>query len=145
MNFTRMLHASFAIMKLFFHRVSIIFNTLLSVLSKTEAIYQCCKIPCLSFGAHHEWYKEILNKLQQCICRVHPNRNMNDILCLHDNAQPHNSLCRCEANANTRWTVLPHPARSKVLAPCDYNLFDPIRDALHRQHFADDNKLKQFL
>jgi hypothetical protein len=35
MTFTWMIHTSFAIMMLFFHKVSIIFNTLLLTLSKT--------------------------------------------------------------------------------------------------------------
>jgi hypothetical protein len=29
-----------------------------------DAVYQCCKIPCFDFGAHHKWYKETLIKLR---------------------------------------------------------------------------------
>jgi hypothetical protein len=41
------------------------------------------------------------------------------------------------------WTVLPHPAHSPDLAPSDYCLFGPVKDALHGCHFADDNEEKQ--
>jgi hypothetical protein len=60
-------------------------------------VYQCCKIPCLDFGARHEWYKETLNKPPQSIRTVRPNRNMNDVLLLHDNALPHTGLRTREA------------------------------------------------
>jgi hypothetical protein len=62
MKFTWMIHTSVAIMRIFFHKVSIIFNTLLPMLSKMP-LHSCCKIPCLNFGAHHKWYKTTSNKL----------------------------------------------------------------------------------
>jgi hypothetical protein len=41
------------------------------------------------------------------------------------------------------WTVLPHSAHSQDLAPSDYRLFGPVKDALRGRHFADDNELAQ--
>jgi histone-lysine N-methyltransferase SETMAR len=41
------------------------------------------------------------------------------------------------------WTVLPHPAHSPDLAPSDYHLFSPVKDALHGRHMAGDNELTQ--
>jgi hypothetical protein len=41
------------------------------------------------------------------------------------------------------WTVLPHPAHNPDLAPSNYHLFSPIKDALHGCQFADDSELKQ--
>jgi hypothetical protein len=41
------------------------------------------------------------------------------------------------------WTVLPHPANSPHLAPSNYQMFGPVKDALYGHHFADDNELKQ--
>jgi hypothetical protein len=58
-TFTWMILTSSAIMRLFFHKVSVILNTLLPALSKT--LYTTHKIPCLEFGSHHEWCKETLN------------------------------------------------------------------------------------
>jgi hypothetical protein len=54
LKFIWMARTSFAIMRLFFHKVFIIFNTLLSVLSNMLHIYKCCKIPYLEFRAHHK-------------------------------------------------------------------------------------------
>jgi hypothetical protein len=42
-------------------------------------------------------------------------------------------------------TVLPHPAHSPDLAPSNYRLFGPLRDALHGRHFAYGSELKQSL
>jgi hypothetical protein len=41
------------------------------------------------------------------------------------------------------WTVLPHPAHSLSLAPSDYHLFGPVKDALCGSNFADAKELKQ--
>jgi hypothetical protein len=68
---------------------------------------------------------------------------MKDVLLLHDNARPHTNLSTCEAIANMRWTVLPHPAHGQDLSPSDCRLFGPVKDALHGRHFADDIDLKQ--
>jgi histone-lysine N-methyltransferase SETMAR len=84
-----------------------------------------------------------LNKLRQCIRKVRPNQYIKDVLLLHVNAWPHTSLLACEAITKMGWTVLPHPAHSPDLAPSDYHMFGPVKDALRGCHFADDNELKQ--
>jgi histone-lysine N-methyltransferase SETMAR len=73
---------------------------------------------------------------------VRPNRNMKDVLLLHDNARPHTSLCTREAIAKMGRTVLPHPAHSPDLAPSDYHLFGPLKDAPRGRHFPDVNEIK---
>jgi histone-lysine N-methyltransferase SETMAR len=40
-------------------------------------------------------------------------------------------------------TILPRPAHSPDLAPSDYHLFGPVKDALCGCYFTDDNELKQ--
>jgi histone-lysine N-methyltransferase SETMAR len=40
------------------------------------------------------------------------------------------------------WTVLPHPPYSPDLAPSDFHLFGPLKDALRGRRFADDEELK---
>jgi hypothetical protein len=55
---------------------------------------------------------------------------MKDVLLLHDNARPHTSLGTREAIAKIRWTVPPQPAHSPDLAPSDYRLFGPVKDAI---------------
>lgn len=39
-----------------------------------------------------ERYKETLKKLQSCIKRIRPGRDIQEVLLLHDNARPHTSL-----------------------------------------------------
>jgi len=40
------------------------------------------------------------------------------------------------------WTVLPHPPYSPDLAPYDFHLIGPLKDALRGRRFADINGLK---
>jgi hypothetical protein len=68
---------------------------------------------------------------------------MEDVLLLHDIARPHTSLRTREGIINVGWTVLPHSAASPDLAPSDYELFVPVKDALSGRHFADDNETKR--
>jgi hypothetical protein len=68
---------------------------------------------------------------------------MKDVLLLHDNARPHTNWRTREAIAKMGWTALPHPAHSPDMAPSDYDLFGPVKDALRGRHFADDNELNQ--
>jgi hypothetical protein len=91
---------------------------------------------------HRERYVQTLNKLKQRIRWVRPNRKMNQVPFLHDNARPHTSLRTREAIKTMGRTVLPHPPD---LAPSDFHLFGPLKDALRGCHFADDDELKHSL
>jgi hypothetical protein len=63
-----MIHTSFAIMRLFFHNVSIIFNILSPGLSKTLDT----NVPSLDFGEHHKICVSIRCHLQNGIRIMHP-------------------------------------------------------------------------
>jgi histone-lysine N-methyltransferase SETMAR len=54
----------------------------------------------------------------------------------------HTSLITREATATIGWTVLPHPPFSPGLAPSDFHLYGPLKDALGGRRFADDDELK---
>jgi len=82
-----------------------------------------------------------LQKLKQRYRRVLPNRNPGDMLIQHDNAHPHTSLRTQEAIAKFGWTVLPHPPHSPDLSPSDFHLFGPLKDALCRTRFEDDESM----
>jgi histone-lysine N-methyltransferase SETMAR len=81
----------------------------------------------MTFQCHSERYVQTLKKLKQRIRRVRPNRKMNQVVLLHDNARPHTSLRTREATATMGRTVLPHPLYSPDLAPSDFHLFGPWR------------------
>jgi transposase len=66
---------------------------------------------------------------------------MEDVLLLHDNAQPHVSLLTTEAITKLSWTVLPHPPYSPDLAPSDYHLFGKLKDSIRGTKFEDDGSL----
>jgi hypothetical protein len=93
-----------------------------------DAVYRCCKIPCLDFGVHHEWCKES-KKLPKRFLKFRPNRNMEDVH-FHNSARPHTSLRARETIAKIEWTDLFHRAQSPDLAPSDYHLFGPVKYAL---------------
>ncbi|KDR22890.1 hypothetical protein L798_14745, partial [Zootermopsis nevadensis] len=41
------------------------------------------------------------------------------------------------------WTVLPHPPYSPDLAPSDFHLFGPLKDAIRGTRFEDDESVIQ--
>jgi hypothetical protein len=81
-------------------------------------------------------YFKTLQKLKQRYRRVRPNRKTEDMLIQHDNARPHTSLRNQEAIAKFGWNVLPHPSYSPDVAPSDFHLFGPLKDALRVTRFA---------
>ena len=88
-------------------------------------------------------YIKTLQKLKQRYQWVRPNRNPGDMLIQHNNARPHTSLWTQEAITKSGWTVLPHPPYTPDLAPSDFHLFGPLKDALHGTRFEDDENVIQ--
>ena len=83
-------------------------------------------------------YVETLAKLKDRIARRRPEKK--HTFCLqHDNARPHTSLRTTECVAKFGWTVLPHPPYSPDLAPSDFHLFGPLKEALRGQRFPDND------
>jgi hypothetical protein len=66
-----MIHTSLATTRLFSHKVSVIFEKLLPVLSNTTCTSDV-KIPCLEFGAHNENSVSVPCHLQDGVYVVHP-------------------------------------------------------------------------
>jgi len=59
----------------------------------------------------------------------------------HDNARPHTSLRTQEALFKFGWIVLPHPPYSPDLAPSDFHLLGPLKDALRGTRFEDNESV----
>jgi hypothetical protein len=75
--------------------------------------------------------------------RVRPHKDETKVLLHHDSARPHTSLHTREAIAKLQWTVLPHPPYSPNMAPCDYHLFNPLKDAIRGKKFQEDEVISE--
>ena len=87
-------------------------------------------------------YIETLKKLKARIRRVRPDSDMCNVLLQHDNARPHTSIKTREMVTAFGWTTLPHPPYSPDLAPSDYHLFGPMKEALRGNRYSTDDEVK---
>jgi len=62
---------------------------------------------------------------------------------LHDNARPHTAAHTVETLQNLKFEVLAHPPYNPELAPSDYHLFGPLKEALRGRRFTADQELKE--
>jgi histone-lysine N-methyltransferase SETMAR len=83
---------------------------------------------------------ETLKKLKKRFRRVPPHKDVTKVL-HYDNARPHTSLLTLEAITELQWTVLPHPPYSPDLAPSNYHLFSPLKDAVRGKKFQGDEEV----
>ena len=90
-----------------------------------------------------QMYSETLKRLKLAIKRKRPDRNVGDVILLHDNARPHVARVVSDQIASWGWQVLKHPPYSPDLAPSDYHLFGPLKRGLAGQHFGNDNEVKE--
>jgi hypothetical protein len=65
------------------------------------------------------------------------------VLLLHDNVHPHTAIHTVQTLAKLGFKVLDHPTYIPNLAPSDYHLFDPIKDALRGHRFTSDEEVKE--
>lgn len=80
-----------------------------------------------------ERYIRTLKNLKKRLTRVRKHKR--NILLQHDNARPHTAHATVEAIHNLNFTVLPHPAYSPDLAPCDYHLFPKMKESLRGKRY----------
>ena len=62
---------------------------------------------------------------------------------LHGNACPHTAEYTVETLQKLKSEVLAHPPYSPDLAPPDYHLFGPLKEALSGRRFTSDQELKE--
>ena len=65
------------------------------------------------------------------------------IVLLHDNDRPQTATHTVETLQKLKFEVLAHPPYSPDLAPSDYHLFVPLREALRGRRFTSDQELKE--
>jgi hypothetical protein len=58
---------------------------------------------------------------------------------------PRSAALTQEKLAQLYWTALVHPQYSPDLSPCDHHLFGPLKEALGRQRFNNDEQVKNFV
>jgi len=64
-------------------------------------------------------------------------------LLLHDNARPHTTARTLETLKQLKWEAMEHPAHRPDLAPSDFHLFRPLKNALWGRRFScDDDDVK---
>ena len=62
---------------------------------------------------------------------------------LHDNARPHTAAHTVETLRKLKFEVMAHPLYSHDLAPSDYHLFGPLKEALRCRRFTSDQEVKE--
>lgn len=63
-------------------------------------------------------------------------------LLLRDNACPHSVAANVEAIKQLKFGLLPHLPYRPDLAPSDYHIFEPLKEALRGRRFASDDEVK---
>ena len=69
-----------------------------------------------------KYYNLQLNHLAEKIQEKRPYTGRGPVILQHNNAKPHRSSVVYQTINELRWEVLPHPAYSPDIAPCDYHL-----------------------
>ena len=76
------------------------------------------------------WYSEMLtDRLKPAIRSRRRGLLSKDVVLLHDNAHPHTAAHTAETLRKLKFEVIAHPPYSPDLAPSDYNLFCPLKEA----------------
>ena len=60
------------------------------------------------------------------------------IILLHDNARSHSAAKTVEALQQLNFEILEYPLYSPDLAPSDFHLFGPMKEALRGRRFSSD-------
>jgi len=72
-------------------------------------------------------------------------RSAESVCFLHDNARPHTAAMTTGTLEEMHWDVLPQPAYNPDLAPSDFHLFSPLKEALGEKRFRSDNEAKLYV
>ena len=74
-----------------------------------------------------EYYKSLLERLRNHVCRKRPEKLANGFILHHDNAACHTSLLVRQFMLNKNITVCPHPPYSPDLAMCNFWLCPKVK------------------
>ena len=65
------------------------------------------------------------------------------VLLHHDNARPHTAAATVETVQQLGFKLLQQPPYSPDLAPSDYHIFSPLKEALRGHRFTSDEEVKE--
>ena len=65
------------------------------------------------------------------------------VLLQHDNARPHTAHSTVATIQDLSFECLPHPPYSPDLAPSDFHVFGPLKEAIRGKSFRSDKKVQQ--
>jgi len=83
-------------------------------------------------------YISALKKMRKHFQQVWPDKKLREMLLQHDNTRPH-TYQDYESHHTNGWTMLLLPPYSPSLAPSDFHLFGPLKDAIQGRRFETDD------
>lgn len=90
-----------------------------------------------------EAYCETLKRLRKAIKERRPGKLSKGIVLLHDNATPHSARVTLDLlEKKFKWEQWEHPPYSPDLSPCDFHVFGPMKEALAKERFGNDEEVK---
>ena len=93
--------------------------------------------------ANANWYtKKCLNKLINIWKKSNPNIDISKMILHQDNARIHNCAITKKFLEKKKIKILRHPPYSPDLSPCDYYMFNKIKNKLKGKVFRSSHHLK---
>lgn len=87
-------------------------------------------------------YCETLKRLRKAIKDRRPGKLTKGIVLLHDNATPHSARITKELLETFKWEEWEHPPYSPDLAPCDFHVFGPMKEALAKRRYFTNEEVQ---
>jgi histone-lysine N-methyltransferase SETMAR len=72
-------------------------------------------------------------------------RSVKSVCLLHDNARQHTATVTTGTLKEMHWEMLPHPAYRPDLAPSDFHLFGPLKEARGEKKILSGRQVKLFV
>ena len=89
-------------------------------------------------------YSEMLtNRLKPAIRSKRRELLSTGVVLLHDIARPHTAAHTAETLRKLKFEVMTRPPYSPDLAPSDYHMFGPLKEALRGRRFTSDQEAKE--
>ena len=88
-------------------------------------------------------YADLKNHLRPAIKSKRRGLPSTGVLLQHDNARPHTARSAVATIQDLSFKCLPHPLYSPDLAPSDFHVFGPLKEAMGGKSFRSDEEVQQ--